>query len=240
MRSIRGGSLFAALALATACAFTASAQTSSGSQPASSKPAASHAMSQKGGGMSNSQSLMNPAALNEKAPSQYQVKFVTTKGDFTLEVYRVWAPIGADRFYNLVKHGFYNNCTIFRVVPGFVTQFGISGDPKLAAVWEHANIKDDPVTQSNKLGTITFATAGPNTRTTQVFINYSNNTMLDNQGFAPFGKVVSGMSVVEGLYGGYKDQPTEHQGEISSQGNAYLEKNFPKLDVIKSATIVAK
>ena len=149
------------------------------------------------------QNLANPAALNEQAPATYKVQFDTSKGPFVVEVHRDWAPNGADRFYNLVKNGFYDNVRFFRVVSGFMVQFGINGDPKLSAVWREARIKDDPVKQSNTRGTITFATAGPDTRTTQVFINFADNAALDRQGFAPFGKVVSGMNVVDQLYSGY-------------------------------------
>src|SRR4029077_19446479 len=144
--------------------------------------------------------LSDPASLNEKAPDVYKVKFDTSKGPFVVEVHRDWAPNGADRFYNLVKNGFFDNDRFFRVVSGFMVQFGINGDPKLSSVWREARIKDDPVKQSNARGYITFATAGPNTRTTQVFINFADNSALDNQGFAPFGKVVSGMNVVDALY----------------------------------------
>lgn len=184
-------------------------------------------------------SLMNPASLNQKAPDTYKAKFTTTKGDFVVEVTRAWAPLGADRFYNLVKNGFYNNVELFRVVPGFVVQFGISGDPKIAAPWSHANIPDDPVTQSNKQGTITYATAGPNTRTTQVFINLGDNSRLDGQGFAPFGQVVEGMDVIAKLDSEYADQPTGAQDQIEAKGNEFLKASFPNLDVIKAAAIVA-
>jgi peptidyl-prolyl cis-trans isomerase A (cyclophilin A) len=188
--------------------------------------------------MASDPALMTPSKLSEQAPATYDAKFVTTKGDFTVHVTRSWAPLGADRFYNLVKHGAFDDCTLFRVVSGFVVQFGINGNPKIAAAWQNANIKDDPVKGSNNKGTITFAMAGPNTRTTQVFINLGNNAALDSQGFAPFGQVNQGMSVVESLYSGYADSPTSHQGEITMQGNAYLKQNFPKLDAIKSAIIV--
>lgn len=184
-------------------------------------------------------SLLHPSALTAKAPAEYDVKFVTTKGDFVIHVTRAWAPLGADRFYNLVEHHFYDGCAFFRVVPKFVVQFGLTGDPAINKAWQNANIKDDPTTQSNKPGTITFATAGPNTRTTQVFINFGNNSFLDNQGFAPFGEVTSGMDVVLNIYSGYQDQPTNHQGEITEQGKAYLDKNFPNLDSIKTATVVS-
>lgn len=185
--------------------------------------------------------LSDPATLNDKAPAVYKAKFDTSKGAFVVEVHRDWAPNGADRFYNLVKNGFYDNARFFRVIDGFMVQFGISGDPNIASVWRDANIKDDPVKQSNRRGTITFATAGPNTRTTQVFINFGDNAPLDGQGFSPFGKVVSGMEVVDSLYKGYGEGAPHgngpDQGRIQQQGNAYLEKDFPELDFIKTATI---
>jgi peptidyl-prolyl cis-trans isomerase A (cyclophilin A) len=186
--------------------------------------------------------LSDPASLNEKAPAVYQAKFDTSKGTFVIEVHRDWAPNGADRFYNLVKNGFYNDVRFFRVLEGFMAQFGINGNPSISAVWRDANIKDDPVKQSNGRGMITFATAGPNTRTTQVFINFGDNAGLDGQGFAPFGKVVSGMDVVDALYSGYGEGAPRgdgpDQGRVQSQGNAYLEKAYPKLDYVKTATIV--
>ena len=185
--------------------------------------------------------LTNPASLNAKAPATYKVKFDTSKGVFVVEVHRDWAPNGADRFYNLVKNGFYNDTRFFRVISGFMVQFGINGDPKLSQVWHDANIKDDPVKASNKRGNITFATAGRDTRTTQVFINFGNNAGLDDQGFAPFGQVISGMEVVDSLYSGYGEgAPQGHgpnQGVVQSMGNAYLEKAFAKLDYVKTATI---
>ena len=152
-----------------------------------------------------SQGLDNPAALKEQAPAVYRVDFDTSKGAFVVEVHRDWAPNGADRFYNLVKNGFYDDARFFRVVEGFMVQFGVNGDPKVSAVWREARIKDDPVRISNKRSFVTFATAGPNTRTTQVFINFGDNSNLDRMGFAPFGQVVSGMKVVEALYSGYGD-----------------------------------
>jgi peptidyl-prolyl cis-trans isomerase A (cyclophilin A) len=186
--------------------------------------------------------LKNPAAMKEQAPAVFKASFDTSAGTFVIEVHRDWAPNGADRFYNLVKGGFYDNCRFFRVLSGFMAQFGINGDPAVQAAWRSANITDDPVKESNKPGYITFATAGPNTRTTQVFINYGNNAGLDKQGFSPFGKVISGMAVVEKLYAAYGEGAPQGQGPsqglIQSQGNAYLEKSFPKLDFIKTATIV--
>ena len=187
------------------------------------------------------QNLGNPAALNEQAPPVYKVNVDTSRGRFVLEVHRDWAPVGADRFYNLVKNGFFDNARFFRVISGFMVQFGINADPKISAVWQDANIKDDPVRQSNQRGAITFATAGPNTRTTQVFINFADNRGLDRQGFAPFGRVISGMDAVDALYSGYGEGAPSgrgpDQGRIESQGNAYLSQNFAKLDYIKKATI---
>ncbi len=187
------------------------------------------------------QGLMNPAALKEQAPPVYRVDFDTSKGPFVIEVHRDWAPIGADRFYNLVKNGFYDDARFFRVIEGFMVQFGVNGDPKVSAVWREARIKDDPVRQGNGRGFITFATAGPNTRTTQVFINFGDNTSLDRQGFAPFGQVVSGMNVVDALYSGYGEGAPQgagpEQGRLQSEGNQYLAQGFAKLDYIKKATI---
>jgi peptidyl-prolyl cis-trans isomerase A (cyclophilin A) len=182
--------------------------------------------------------LLHPAALKAKAPAVYSVDFKTTKGSFVVTVRRAEAPHGADRFYNLVRAGFYNGDELFRVVKGFVVQFGINGDPKVSAAWQQATIPDDPVKGSNTPGTITFADAGPDTRTTQVFINLGNNAgNLDGQGFAPFGKVTTGLNVVEKLYGGYDDAPTQDQQQIATQGNAFLKKHFPKLDSIISARL---
>jgi peptidyl-prolyl cis-trans isomerase A (cyclophilin A) len=191
---------------------------------------------------SQSQTLASPAALNEPAPPTYNVRFDTSKGSFVVEVHRDWAPNGADRFYNLVKNGFFDNDRFFRVITGFMVQFGINGDPKLSAVWREAHIKDDPVTKSNARGAITFATAGPDTRTTQVFINYADNSRLDGQGFAPFGIVTgTGMAVVDKLYNGYGEGAPSGNGpaqdRIQREGNAYLTSQFANLDYIKKATI---
>ncbi len=183
--------------------------------------------------------LLRPALLKDKAPAQYKVKFVTTRGDFTIDVTRSWAPLGADRFYNLVKHHFFDNASVFRVVPNFVAQFGISAYPAVTTAWKGTDIKDDPVTQSNKKGYITFATAGPNTRTTQVFINLQDNTRLDRMGFAPFGVAEGdGMKVVEMFYDQYGDSAGPDQPKIEKQGKPYLDKGWPKLDTIKSATLL--
>ena len=184
--------------------------------------------------------LLRAALLKEKAPDTFQVKFTTTRGDFIVAVNRAWAPIGADRFYNLVNHHFYDNASFFRVVPGFVVQFGISAYPPVAAAWEKANIKDEPVTQSNKRGYLTYAkTSMPNTRSTQIFINLNDNTGLDRQGFSPFGYVdAQGMKVVEMLYDQYGDSAGPDQDQISKQGKPYLDKGWPKLDSIKTATLI--
>jgi peptidyl-prolyl cis-trans isomerase A (cyclophilin A) len=192
---------------------------------------------------SQSPNLANPAALTEQAPPTYNARFDTSKGVFVVEVHRDWAPNGADRFYNLVKNGFFDNARFFRVISGFMVQFGINGDPKISAVWREANIKDDPVTKSNARGAITFATAGPDTRTTQVFINYADNSRLDGQGFAPFGIVTgSGMDVVDKLYNGYGEGAPSGRGpaqdRVQREGNAYLTSQFTNLDYIKKATIV--
>src|ERR1700681_3219104 len=185
--------------------------------------------------------LLRPALLKDKAPETYQVKFETSKGDFTVSVTRAWAPLGADRFYNLAKHHFFDNQSFFRVLTGFIAQFGISAYPALNPVWEKATIKDDPVTQSNKKYFLTFATAGPNTRTTQLFINLADNPRLDGMGFAPFGQVTEGVNVVDILYAGYCEGApggsSPDQDEIQKQGKPYLDKNFPKLDYIKTTTL---
>jgi len=181
--------------------------------------------------------LLHPASLHATAPAVYRVSFKTTKGTFVVTVHRAWAPRGADRFYNLVRAHFFDGVTFFRVVKGFVVQFGISPDPAVSRAWQNATIKDDPVKASNTLGTITYADAGPDTRSTQVFVNLGNNAPLDSRGFSPFGRVESGMGVVDRLYGGYRDQPTNDQQQISSQGNAFLRKHFPKLDSIVTARL---
>ena len=186
--------------------------------------------------------LLQPATLRTKAPDVYEVKFVTTAGDFGIKVTRAWAPNGADRFYNLVRHHFYDGAAFFRVLPGFMAQFGLNPYPEVSRAWDKAIIKDDPVVQSNHRGFITYAMAGPNTRTTQVFINYGNNERLDKDGFAPFGVVTGGMEVVDKLYSGYGEGAPggrgPDQGLIGNQGREYLEKMFPKLDTIKSASLV--
>jgi len=184
----------------------------------------------------------DPAKLTEKAPETFKAQFDTTKGKFTIEVTRSLAPNGADRFYNLVKSGYFSDIAFFRVIPGFMCQFGIHGDPGVSAKWRAANISDDPVKTSNTRGTITFATAGPNTRTTQLFINFGDNGGLDGQGFSPFGKVIEGMDVVDKINNEYGEGAPRgrgpHQGRAQTEGNTYFKKDFPNLDYIKSATIV--
>src|SRR4029077_10124223 len=184
--------------------------------------------------------LLRAALLKDKAPETFQVKFTTTRGDFTVTVHRAWAPIGADRFYNLVKHHFFDSASFFRVVPGFVVQFGISAYPPVSAAWESANIKDEPVVGSNKRGYLTYAkTSMPNTRSTQIFINLKDNAGLDGQGFSPFGVIdAQGMKVVEMLYDQYGDSAGPDQDKIAKQGKPYIDKGWPKLDSIKSATLV--
>ena len=176
-----------------------------------------------------------PPAKSEPVPNNFKVTFDTSKGPFVVEVHRDWAPLGAGRFYELVKTGFFTDARFFRIVKGFVVQFGINKDPDVEAKWRAQNIQDDPVKESNKRGYLTYATAGPNTRTTQLFINLADNAQLDAQGFAPFGQVVEGMDVVENLYAGYGEQP--QQPLIESQGNQYLQSQFPQLDYVKSAKI---
>src|SRR5436853_6381306 len=174
--------------------------------------------------------LLRPALLKDKAPETFHITFVTTLGDYTVTVNRGWAPIGADRFYNLVKHHFYDNASFFRVVPGFVVQFGISAYPPVSAAWEKVNIADEPVTQTNKRGYLTYAkTSMPNTRSTQIFINLKDNAGLDGQGFSPFGYVdAQGMKVVDMLYDQYGDSAGPEQEQISKQGKPVLIKGWTK------------
>ncbi len=185
--------------------------------------------------------LMNPADLKERAPDAFKASFDTSAGAFVIEVHRDWSPNGADRFYNLVRRGYFDGLRFFRVIPGFMAQFGISGDPSISSVWRDARIPDDPVKQGNKRGAITFATAGPGTRTTQLFINLADNAFLDKQGFSPFGQVVTGMDNVQKIYSGYGEGAPSgkgpDQGRVQREGNKYLESDFPRLDYIKTITI---
>ncbi|HLZ92841.1 MAG TPA: peptidylprolyl isomerase [Candidatus Acidoferrum sp.] len=232
--SLKASAIVAALAIAIApFAQTSAAQKTAAAGPGAAKKRAATTA------RAYDRALLRPALLKDKAPAEYKVKFVTTRGEFTLAVTRAWAPLGADRFYNLVKHHFYDNASIFRVVPNFVAQFGISAYPAVTTAWKSTDIKDDPVTQSNKKGYITFATSGPNTRTTQVFINLTDNARLDKMGFAPFGVVEGdGMKVVNMFYDQYGDTSGPEQDKIESQGKPYVDKGWPKLDTIKSATLL--
>lgn len=191
-----------------------------------------------GGATAARESIPAPssAEMRAQAPASYRIRFETSAGPFVVQVTRAWAPQGADRLYHLVRHGFYDGTRFFRVLPGFVAQFGISGDPTVTAAWRTAAISDDPVKQHNLRGTLTFATAGPDTRTTQLFINLADNTGLDAQGFAPVGRVVEGMDAVDRIYSGYGQTPD--QGRIQMQGNSYLAAAFPRLDSIARATIL--
>ena len=188
--------------------------------------------------------LLTPDALTETAPDVFQARFETTKGDFVIEVHRAWSPNGADRFYNLVSNGFYDDLRFFRVLDGFMAQFGIHGDSAVAAAWRPFTIEDDPVMQSNTRGFVSYATGGPNSRTTQVFINFGDNSRLDAAGFSPFGQVIEGMEVVDLLHSGYGEGAPDglgpNQGMIHRRGNEYLIANFPDLDYVLRATIVSE
>jgi len=187
-------------------------------------------------------SLDKPQTLSERAPEVFRAKFATSKGDFVMEVHRDWAPLGADRFFNLVKYGYYNDVRFFRVVRGFMAQIGIHGKPEMNSIWREQRIADDPVKKSNLRAFASFATAGPGTRTTQFFISYSDNSRLDGMGFAPFGQVTSGMEVVDALYAEYGEGAPQgrgpNQNRIQNEGNPYLLRDFPQLDHVKEATIL--
>lgn len=185
--------------------------------------------------------LMDPnsSEMTAKAPDVFKVKFETSKGDIILEVKRELSPLGVDRFYNLVRFGFYDEARFFRVMDGFMAQFGLNADPRISKKWKNAGIKDEPVKTSNARGTVTFAKRGsPNSRTTQLFINFGNNKSLDGQGFSPFAEVVEGMDVVDSIYSKNGQEPD--QGKIQEMGNKYLIATFPRLDYIKTATIVTE
>jgi peptidyl-prolyl cis-trans isomerase A (cyclophilin A) len=182
--------------------------------------------------------LTDPSQLTETAPDLYRARFDTSKGAFVIEVHREWAPIGADRFYNLVKNGFYDGTRFFRVRPGFMAQFGLNGDTAVQASWQRANLKDEPPMKSNTRGFVSFAKENlPDTRNTQIFMNYADNSYLDEQGFAPFGQVVSGMEIVDKIFS-YPREGEPDQRRILREGNDYLLKEFPKLDFVKKASIV--
>lgn len=188
--------------------------------------------------------LLDPTSeeMQAPAPDRFKVLFETTQGDFVLEAYREWAPLGTDRFFNLVRHGYYDGARFFRVIPGFVAQFGIPGDPNLSAIWTEQPITDDPVVESNRRGYVSFATAGPDTRTAQVFINLADNSRLDAMGFAPFARIVGGMDIVDALHAEYGEGPPRGRGpeqdRIEAEGTAYLEEGFPELDHIYRARVI--
>lgn len=232
--------LFLAFCLASAGALAACK--SSGAPSQSQTPAASSATAASPAPAAASGALMDPSMDTAQAPAVFKADFDTTKGKFVIEVHRDWAPLGADRFYNLVKIGYYNGAPFFRVIKGFMVQFGINADPAVNAKWIDAKIPDDPSAgHSNTRGMVTFATAGPNTRTTQVFINYADNASLDSQGFVPFGQVTAGMDVVDNLNGQYGEGAPMGQGpdqqRLQQEGAAYTKASFPGLDYVNSASI---
>ena len=236
---MRYSKLLAVAIIATFLAPMPSFSQASSTQTTAPKPKSTTAAKPKPAVSPYDRALLKPALLKDTAPATYQVKFDTTRGEFTITVTRAWAPLGADRFYNLVNHHYFDNARVFRVVPGFVAQFGLSAYPPVTAAWEKATIKDDPHSQSNKKGTITFATAGPNTRTTQLFINLRDNSSLDSQGFTPFGVVDgTGMNVVNMFYDQYGDGAGMDQENITKGGEQYIATKWPRLDTIKSATLV--
>jgi len=208
--------------MVTACAFAQTKATPAAKPAAPAKP-----------------DLLNPSSLTARAPATYRAKFTTTKGVIMIDVDRTWAPRGADRFYNLVRAGYFTDAPFFRVVPNFMAQFGISARPDVNRVLGNANFPDDPKTpHSNARGMVTFATTGaPNTRGTQLFINYKDNSFLDSQGFLPIGQVVEGMEIVDQFYSGYGDTVNK-EGDLEEGGKAYVDRNMPKLDRILTATIV--
>lgn len=188
--------------------------------------------------------LLDPKspAVNLTAPAEFKARLETGKGDILVKVTREWSPRGADRFYSLVKNGYYDGCRFYRVLPKYIAQFGIHGTPAIAAKWHEAPIDDDPVKQKNTRGRLSFAKGGPNARTTNVFINLKDNSSLDSSGFSPLGEVIEGMDVADGLFSGYGEGAPKGRGpsqkRLYEEGNAWLEKDFKDLDVIKSAKIV--
>src|SRR6185295_4563341 len=220
------------LSLFLACVMAATACKKAADKPASSSDAAAA-----------KPDFHDPASpgFATQAPDSFRARFATTKGDFVIAVHRAWAPLGADRFYNLVRSGYFDGVRFFRVMPGFMAQFGIHGDTAVTTAWRERRIPDDPVRRTNVRGMVTFATAGPGTRTTQIFINYGNNDRLDGMGFAPFGQVVEGMEVVDSLYGAYGEGAPRGRGpdqfRLNVEGEKYLARQFPKLDKIKKATV---
>ena len=197
-----------------------------------------------GGGPSEFLGDPSSAEVNMTAPETFQARFETSKGTFVVEAHRQWAPNGVDRFYNLVENGFFDDVRFFRVIAGFMAQFGINGNPEIQSAWRDANIQDDPVLMGNTRGRVSFATAGPNTRSTQLFVNFGDNSRLDEMGFSAIGEVIEGMEVVDALYSGYGEGAPNGagpgQGRIQAEGNAYLEADFPDLDYVERAVIVGE
>jgi peptidyl-prolyl cis-trans isomerase A (cyclophilin A) len=209
---------------------------------ASCQPDSGGAGSRGASGAEGSLTKPDKSAIASPAPDSFKVAFETSKGNFTVVAHRDWAPLGVDRFYHLVRLGFYDETRFFRVLSGFMAQFGVNGDPRVNAAWEPLRLEDDPVKQKNLRGMVTFAMGGPNTRTTQLFINYGDNTNLDAMGFAPVAQVTDGMAVVDSLYANYGEGAPDgggpDQGRIAAEGNAYLQKSFPLLDFIRRARVV--
>jgi peptidyl-prolyl cis-trans isomerase A (cyclophilin A) len=219
----------------TACKKTAPSETASDQAAAPAATAIPAAASNP--------ALLSPETATAKAPDAYKVRLETTQGPVVVAVTRAWSPLGADRFYNLVKIGYYDDVAFFRVLGGFMAQVGIHGDPAVNVKWRGARFPDDaPAGKSNKRGMVSFATAGPHSRTSQIFFNYGDNAALDPMGFTPFGEVVEGMAALDKLYGGYGEGapsgPGPDQGRVQNEGNAYLKSAYPKLDYIKSARLV--
>ncbi len=245
MKNLLALSVCAVLVSGPASASTAEAKPADAAKPAAKKAAAAAPKPDaKTPAAKQEAKPMPPLPENakEKAPETFKARFKTTKGEFVISATRAWAPNGADRFYNLVRLGYFTDIAFFRAIDGFMVQFGINGDPSLSAKWRGANIPDDQAAgHTNARGAVTFATAGPGTRTTQLFINFGNNGSLDSMGFTPFGSVVTGMEVVDSLYKGYGEGAPRgmgpDQGRVQQEGNAYLKKDFPKLDYIKSAAL---
>jgi peptidyl-prolyl cis-trans isomerase A (cyclophilin A) len=221
------------------CAAGAHAQEAKQAPAEKTPPAAAVAPAKPAAEATSKPYLLDPRSpkMNQIAPPVFKVKCQTSKGDFVMTVHRDWAPKGADRFYNLVQAGYYNDLRFFRVINGFMVQFGISGDPKLNDTWRPARIQDDPVKQKNARGFVSYAMAGPNTRTTQLFINFEDNSRsLDAGGFSPFAEVTTGMDVVDQIYAGYGERP--EQGRIQAEGNEYLDQEFPKLDKLIKTSVI--
>jgi cyclophilin family peptidyl-prolyl cis-trans isomerase len=199
-----------------------------------------HALAAGQSALGKTSKLLNPAALTAKAPPTFKVSFDTSKGVIVVEGHRDWSPLGADRFYNLAANGFFNGVRFFRVIPNFMAQFGINGNPAVNAAWDKVDLKDDPGgKESNKRGYVSYGNTGrPNSRGTQMFINYKDNSFLDAQGFTPFGIVVEGMEVADKLNAEYGSKPQDQQGRIVAEGNKFLIASYPKLDYVKTATVV--